>query len=42
MDGVAAVLLVLSSLGISVGLARVALNEVFRLAGIHTSARSRR
>jgi hypothetical protein len=41
MDGVAAVFLVVSSLGIGVLIARVALNEVLRVARIASSDRPR-
>lgn len=41
MDGVAAVFLVMSSLGIAVVIARVALNEVFRVARFASGDRPR-
>ena len=41
MDGVAAIFLVMSSLGLGVGIARVALNEVLRMARIASSDRPR-
>jgi len=39
MDGVTAILLVVSSLGIGVAIARVALSEVLRMARIGSSDR---